>query len=343
MSTAPPRARSPSPLLQPWSAVVACAAASVLALAADEENQTELREEEGEIMSVAYDLRLEPLGVQSGLPPRWPHAILDLDADQRTYEWSAQTVLLNAPGTTFNPQRSPLREEHDVLTAEVRQALWTPFPWDAELEIEAALDRRTATSGGATVQGATLLTADPCVELLLPLWQERYAGVLIGGGVSLPSGDTQDWLEAHDALGYLACARWSGVVPGVSWMTFSTSAKYHWADRCTQTIYPATPALEVHCGYQGWQLGAATTVRLSRRVAMGVALDYEHHRFTDIVVPGVGAGVDRDGVGDALAPPSLLMLPERWFWMLTVTRSQGLDGWIGHGVSLGAQVALAAW
>jgi hypothetical protein len=312
-------------------------------LAADEENQTELREQEGAISSVYYDLRLEPLGVQSGLPPRWPHAIVDLAADQRVYQWSPRTILLNAPGTPFNPDHAPLREEHDVLSAEIRQALWTPFPWDGELEIDAALDRRTATSGGSTVQGATLLAGDPTIELLLPLWQERYAGVLLGGGVSLPSGDTQDWIAAHDVVGYLVCARWSGVVPAASWMTFSTSAQYHWANHCTQSIYPADPAIDVHCSYQGYQLGAESTLRLSRRVALGVALDYEHHRFLDIAVPGAGAGIDEAVWATRYGAFLTLMLPEQWFWMLTVTRSQGLDGWIGHGVGLGAQLAVASW
>ncbi len=342
----------PHPGLRQRPGGAACARGAVITLlsgllsgllSAEEENQTAVREQAGAIMSVFYDLRLEPMGVQSGLPPPWPHAILDLDADQRTYEWSARTILLNAPGTPFNPGRAPLREEHEVATVELRQSLWTPFPWDAELEIDAALDRRTATSGGSTVQGATLLTADPCIQLLLPLWQERYAGVLIGGGVSLPSGDTQDWLAAHDVVGYLASARWSGVVPGVSWMAVSASALYHWANHCTQSIYPAVPAIDIHCAYQGYQLGASSTVRLSRRVAMGVALDYEHHRFLDIAVPGVGGGIDEQVWATRYGAFISLMLPEQWFWLLTVKRSQGLDGWIGHGVSLGAQVALAAW
>jgi len=323
--------------------MAACAISDGRAQADEEDNQTAMREREGTISSVYYDLRLEPLGVQSGLPPSWSHAILDLDADQRVYQWSARTILLNAPGTPFNPDRSPLREEHDVLTAEIRQALWTPWPWDGELEIDAALDRRTATSGGSTVQGATLLAGDPCIQLLLPLWQERYAGVLIGGGVSLPSGDTQDWIAAHDVLGYLASVRWSGVVPGVSWMTFSTSALYHWADRCTQSIYPAAPAIDIRCSYQGYQLGAASTVRVSRRLAMGVALDYEHHRFLDITVPGLGSGIDEAVWATRYGAFISLMLPEQCFWMLTVKRSQGLDGWLGHGVALGAQVALASW
>ncbi len=335
--------------LRPASCALTGVLSSVLVLAgagpalAEEGNQTEEREFAGEIRSVAYDLRLEPLGVQSGLPPRWPQAILSLDAEEDTYAWSARTILLNAPGTPFNPVRAPLHEEHDVLAVELRQSLWTPWPWDAELELDAALDRRTATSGGSTVQGATQFAADPSVQLLLPLWQERYAGVLVGGGVSLPSGATEDWLAAHDALGYLASARWSGVVPGVSWLSCSASGLYHWVEHCTQTIYTANPAIDVRCNYQGWRLGASATLRLSRLVAVGAALDYEHHRFFDISVPGVGGGIAETVWATRYGAFLTVMQPERWFWMVTLKRSQGLDGWVGHGLALGAQLALAIW
>jgi hypothetical protein len=307
------------------------------------ENETVQREEAGDIPSVYYDLRLEPMGVQSGLPPAWPHALVDLDFSQQEYEWSPQTILLNAPGTPFNANQAPLREVHNVVTAEIRQSLWTPWPWDAELEIDASADDRKATSGGTTIQSDTVLVGDPRAQILFPVWQERYAGVLIGGGVSLPSGDKQDWFAAHDVLGYIASARWTGIVPGVSWLSFGVAGEYRWATNCTQTIYPANPTIDVSCDYQGYTIGGESTYRISRRLAMGVTVLYEHDQFTNIQVPGIAQSIDETVYAVRYGAFLSLMLPNQVFWLLSIKRSQGIDGWIGHDIAVGAQLAVVCW
>ena len=100
------------------------------------ENQTVLREESGTIPSIYYDLRLTPMGVPSGLPPRWPHAMVTLMYDQDMKEWSADSVQLNAPGAPFNSNPQPLREQRQQMAVTLKQSLWTPFSWDGEFDLE---------------------------------------------------------------------------------------------------------------------------------------------------------------------------------------------------------------
>lgn len=289
-------------------AVAACHAA---------DNATVNREREGEIQSVYYDLRLPFGDIRSGLPPEWPHALVGLQLDQSTSTWAKESINTTPPGTALDPNRKALEESRTTMTALYQQSLWTPFPWDALFEMEASAANRSADNG--VVSQTDLLLADPRVQILFPVWQERYAGVLIGGGVSMPVGDNGDWFNSHDTWGGVLTARWSGLVPGVSWLTFAASGEYRKASGATQTIFLQEPNQEdADCDYHGYSLGGRLTARLSLNWAVSVSVASREDTWNSITYPSATAPIDekvrRTGYGAHLTWTQ----PAKIFWSLGV-------------------------
>ncbi len=281
------------------------------------ENSTVTREREGDIQSVYYDLRLPFGDVRSGLPPAWPHALLGIQFDHSTSTWAKESINTTPPGTALDPNRKPLEESRNTLTALYQQSLWTPFPWDALLEMEAGAAAREADNGSEAI--SDVLVADPRVQILFPVWQERYAGVLIGGGISLPSGETADWFNAHDTFGGILTARWSGLVPGVSWLTFAASGEYRIATGATQSLFLEKPNPEkADCDYHGYSIGARLTARLSLNWALSVSVASREDNWDSITYSSGTASIDekvrRTGYGAHLT----WTMPAKTFWSVGV-------------------------
>lgn len=302
------------------------ASLAVVTVQAVERNATVTREREGAIPSVYYDLRLPFGDVRSGLPPEWPNALLGIQLDQSTSTWAQESINTTPPGTPLDPNREPLEESRTTLTALYQQSLWTPFPWDALFELEASAAAREADNG--VVSESELLIADPRVQILFPVWQERYAGVLIGGGVSMPVGQSEDWFNAHDAWGGILSARWSGLVPGVSWLTFAASGEYRMASGATQTIFLQEPNQEeADCDYRGYSVGARLTARVALNWAVSVSVASREDRWDSITYPSGTAAIDekvrRTGYGAHLTWTQ----PAKVFWSLGIRNDvPGDDG-----------------
>lgn len=298
-------------------AVVACTAV---------ENATITREREGEIPSVYYDLRLPFGDVRSGLPPEWPHALVGLQLDQSTSTWAKESINTTPPGTALDPNREPLEESRTTLTGLYQQSLWTPFPWDALFELEMSASNRSADNGATSE--SELLLADPRAQLLFPVWQERYAGVLIGGGVSMPLGDDSDWFNSHDSWGGILTARWSGLVPWVSWLTFAFSGEYRQANGSTQTIFLQVPNQEqADCDYRGYTVGGRLTARVAHHWAVSVSVSSREDQWNSLTFPSGTAPIDekvrRTGYGAHLTWTQ----PAKVFWSLGVRNDvPGDDG-----------------
>jgi hypothetical protein len=223
-----------------------------------------------------------------------------------------------------------------------RQSVWTPLPWDAELDVDdAVIDRESQVSGLSATQEAVIL-ADPRVQLLLPLYQDRYAGVLVGGGLSIPTGSSEDWFSTHRSIGGVFSLRLSSAIPGIPFLTCAASAEYRVVPHATQSIYTAVPVIAVTTGYHGSTASAAVAYRWSRWMASGVLMRGDAERFSAIQGPGIGTPVTEQV--RVLVPGAFLrlMLPPCWFWSLEATRlAVGPESW--HRYALGGSLTLLPW
>ena len=305
------------------------------------ENATVVRERDGAIKSVYYDLRLPYGDVRAGLPPQWPHALATVGIDYSTVTWADQSINTTPPGTPVDPNRTGLEEKRVTASALYQQSLWTPFPWDALIEFEAQGTSRSADNGANA--STEMLVGDPRAQLLFPLWQERYAGVLFGGGVSAPLGEQDDWLNAHDSFGGIVSLRWSGLIPAVSWLSFSVSSEYRFVPSATQRIYLQQPSAEsVDCDYRGYTVGGRITARVLQRLAVSLSASGREDRWGDILLSGATTTIDerirRIGYGAHLT----FTYSTSAYWTLT-TRYDVPDDQADPSFAAGINVAFTIW
>lgn len=249
-----------------------------------DKNATAAREYRGEIPTAFWDLRLGVDVIRSGLPLPWPHAAVAVSAATKRYYWSESSLLVNPPGSTYTPFRSKAPEDRLEYEVRINQSIWTPFPWDAQLELSAtACDRSVEVqrAGVTTTYNDNFLVDDPRALLLLPVWQGRYVGVLVGGGVQAGLGDEKDWIHAHDGTGWVATGRWSGVLPIIPCSSFSISANYVRVPNASNNIYTAPGNVTVDRIYDAWEGGANAWWRPWTHVALGAMCSIERHRYKD--------------------------------------------------------------
>jgi hypothetical protein len=304
-----------------------------------EENQTLVREEQGEIASAFYDVRLDDVGASAGCPPPWPEAILSLGIERETWAWAASSVLLNAPGTPAHGSGASLVEVRVVTSMRFVQSLWTPLPWDAAWELDTSAIERHLEGPSASGDARTILVSDPRLQLLLPLVQDRYAGILLSGGVSVPSGSDNDWFTTHRSVGAVVSLRASWVVPGIPLLSAAAGVEIRAVPHARQSLYTATPATMVTTDYDGVSGSGVVAYRWSRCWAAGALLRGDGERFSTIRGPGIGAPVTEEL--HAYVPGAFvrMMMPARWFWHIDATRlAVGPPSWgrcaLGGGVSV---------
>jgi len=258
------------------------------------ENQTVRREYLGDDTSIYWDLRLEPDGIRSGMMTAWPHAIGSVRVEQTTYEWAKDTILVNAPGAPLLPTAKPLTEDRIETTVTLRQALWTPFRWDAVLEVEGGALQRDATYGDTKVESNQQYLMDTRVAMLFPVYQERYAGLLLGGGVTLPTGDQEDWIKSHGTTGGLISARWSSQLPLIPWTTVGLMAEYQFAAGSENIVYPNDKKQHATSDYSLMNLGGRLGFRIFRDLSLGATARYERARYDNIQIPGLATTVNEE-------------------------------------------------
>ena len=304
-------------------------------------NTTAWREQEQggwNIRTVYYDLRTSvPYGAEPGMVMPSSSATIHVGMEQERYVWNKDSILSSPPGGPVLSNRTPLIEDRRAYTAVWRQGLWTPWTWDAQLEVHAGFTQRsTPESGQAGIR-------DTDVLLLAPLYTERYASVLVGLGMSLPTGTKGDWMNAHGKTGYLATLRTSALI--ADWTTLSVSIDGGFVSGAKESVYTAPTPVDATCDYRKLAVAATLGRRLSTHWAFGVSQRYEEHWFNTITVPGQYEVPSERTVS---APTSLyvtLMAPARTTWALSVARDYVSNRGMGvdHPIMLGLSVEAVTW
>lgn len=279
-------------------------------------NTTGWREQEqaGDIRTVYYDLRTSPpYGAEPGMTSEWPHATLRLGISQEHYVWDSDSLLAAPPGAPIAAQRKPLEEDRTAYTAVYRQSLWTPSVWDAQIEIRAGYTQRNDPSGEAAGM------RDTDALLLIPLAVDRYTSLVLGAGVSLPTGDEGDWFTSHGKVGYIASLRATGLV--ADWTTAALSVEGRMVPNAEQTVYTApVPTVAATCDYSGLAIAGSLGYRISSRFAAGISQRWEGHWYNTVTVP---TQFEQPSERVVTAPTSVYLsfiAPARTTWSLAVAK-----------------------
>jgi hypothetical protein len=265
-----------------------------------------------------YDLRLGDAGVVGGLPMPWSHALVGVGLRQREVFRDANSVVVQPPGQPYAPGAQDAVETRLEYSATYRQGLWTPWAWDAELDIELGLtDMESDVSsvvGGTYTE--TAMFSDPRILLRIPLWQERYAGVMLGVGASVGLGDSEDWLTAHDGFGAILSLGWSGPVTVLDMVSARAQVTFTSVPGATQRLY--TTGENVEGSYVGVQAGAGLDWRLNRRLSLGGTIAYEQHTWDNLEVGSVDVG-NEEIVTSSIGGYGRVQWPDRWFTTLSLS------------------------
>jgi hypothetical protein len=255
--------------------------------------------------------------------------------------WPKDSIQANPPGSILDPTRTSMEEDRQNLGFRLQQSIWSPFPWDGLFELEGTAVHRTATN--KQVSTDDYIFGDPRAQILLPIWQERYAGILVGGGVSIPTGKTSDWLTTHDHLGCIITGRWSGIVPCISWLTFGLSGEYRFNGAANQELYLQRPNQEdVSCSYDGYTFGGRLTYRLGKHVGLAVSAANTHDRWSQIDVQSMNRTID-ESVSATTYAAHLTVSMDTTFLTLSILETAVNNGWSKDGLGIGLQLTSAVW
>lgn len=201
-------------------------------------NETWQNEAAGNIRSPFWDLRLSDADAEPGLPIPAGHALVTATARTRTIYWPNGGLIAQPPSVPVRPGLAVATEDRREYELRYRQGLATPWVWDAEVELRVPAAQRT-TRVNSSVAGDYDLDAvgDASVLFKVPMWQERYAGVLAGIGATLPTGNTKDWVSASGGYGLLGNLAWSGLVPGVDYLSFRVFGEGHLVEQAHYELF----------------------------------------------------------------------------------------------------------
>lgn len=275
-------------------------------------NTTLIREMAGDIPTIYYDARTQPVGAGSpALPLPWPRASFRLAYEQQQYIWDRDSVLTAPPGVPISSNRTELEEKRTALSLAYRQSLITPWTWDAQLELSTGVVDRTDPQSDSDLR-------DLDAVLLFPLVDGRYAGISLGLGASVPiGGDGTDWMRSHQVVGGIASLR--AVTQVYDWTTLLVSAEGRLAPGAEQVVWTSPDGREAKADYQGVELSATLSMKVHPLGRVALVQAYEGHWWKSEQVPGQFGTPDERVVTAPTRVVTVLNFPKRTFWSLSVS------------------------
>lgn len=242
-------------------------------------DETLRREQAGDIPSIYWDARTQAAGMPaSGSHMPWPVASIRLGVSQECETWSKDSVLSAPPGVPINNRREALSVRNNVESLTYRQSLWTPWTWDAQIEVNMAAVQRTKPGSGNDMRDAEVLLA-------IPLYSDRYDGVSLGVGPTIPMGGSgADWTRSHQVTGAMAVLRGTSLV--WHWVIISAEAQGRYAAGAKQQLWSAPGTPDVTADYYGMSAHLGATVKLTREWKVGIAQRWQTDWWRHEEVPG---------------------------------------------------------